>query len=72
MAIERELRELEQAMAGGAHDDATLDRYARAQAKLEHAGGYNWRDARSRLCTGSAFVTTPTSTASSTRSPAAS
>ena len=23
---------------------ATLDRYARAQAKLEHAGGYNWRD----------------------------
>jgi ATP-binding cassette, subfamily F, member 3 len=44
VAIERELSELEQAMAGGAHDDATLDRYARAQAKLEHAGGYNWRD----------------------------
>jgi ATP-binding cassette, subfamily F, member 3 len=44
VAIERELSELEQAMANGAHDDATLDRYARAQAKLEHAGGYNWRD----------------------------
>jgi ATP-binding cassette, subfamily F, member 3 len=42
--IELELGELEQAMAGGAHDDATLDRYARAQARLEHAGGYNWRD----------------------------
>src|SRR5579859_3308918 len=44
VAIERELGELEQAMAAGAHDQATLDRYARAQAKLEHAGGYNWRE----------------------------
>ena len=44
VAIENELSGLEQAMAGGAHDEATLDRYARAQAKLEHAGGYNWRD----------------------------
>jgi ATP-binding cassette subfamily F protein 3 len=44
VAIERELDALEQAMAGGAHDDATLDRYARAQAHLEHAGGYGWRD----------------------------
>ncbi len=31
-------------MADGAHDEATLDRYARAQARLEHAGGYNWRE----------------------------
>src|SRR6478736_5160628 len=23
---------------------ATLDRYAEAQARLEHAGGYGWRD----------------------------
>jgi ATP-binding cassette subfamily F protein 3 len=44
VAIERELNELEQAMAGGAHDQTTLDRYAQAQAQLEHAGGYNWRD----------------------------
>ena len=44
VAIERELDELEQAMAGGAHDEATLGRYSRAQARLEHAGGYNWRD----------------------------
>ena len=44
VAIEHELAGLEQAMAGGAHDDATLARYARAQARLEHAGGYGWRD----------------------------
>ena len=44
VAIETELSELEQAMAGGAHDESTLDRYARAQARLEHAGGYNWRE----------------------------
>ena len=44
VAIERELAALEQPMADGAHDEATLDRYSRAQARLEHAGGYNWRD----------------------------
>ena len=44
VAIERELATIEQNMADGAHDEATLDRYARAQARLEHAGGYNWRD----------------------------
>jgi ATP-binding cassette, subfamily F, member 3 len=43
VAIEAELASLEQAMAGGAHDDATLNRYAEAQARLEHAGGYGWR-----------------------------
>ncbi len=31
-------------MARGAHDEATLSRYAEAQARLEHAGGYGWRD----------------------------
>jgi len=44
VAIERELAALEQAMAGGAHDEATLSRYAEAQARLEHAGGYGWRE----------------------------
>jgi len=44
VAIEQELVALEQGMADGVHDQATLDRYARAQARLEHAGGYNWRD----------------------------
>ena len=34
VALEEELRRLEAAMAGGAHDPATLVRYARAQARL--------------------------------------
>jgi ATP-binding cassette subfamily F protein 3 len=44
VAIERELSRLEQAMAAGAHDRGTLSRYAGAQARLEHAGGYDWRE----------------------------
>ncbi len=44
VAIEQQLAELETAMANGAHDDGTLGRYAEAQARLEHAGGYGWRD----------------------------
>jgi ATP-binding cassette subfamily F protein 3 len=44
VAIEQRLAELEAAMAAGAHDEATLNRYADAQARLEHAGGYRWRD----------------------------
>jgi ATP-binding cassette, subfamily F, member 3 len=44
VAIEQELAGLEQAMAAGAHDQQTLARYADAQARLEHAGGYTWRD----------------------------
>jgi ATP-binding cassette subfamily F protein 3 len=43
VAIETELSALEQAMAEGAYDEATLERYARAQARLENAGGYGWR-----------------------------
>jgi ATP-binding cassette subfamily F protein 3 len=44
VAIEEQLAELESKMAEGAHDEATLNRYADAQARLEHAGGYRWRD----------------------------
>jgi ATP-binding cassette, subfamily F, member 3 len=44
VAIERVLAALEQEMADGAYDEATLNRYAEAQGRLEHAGGYNWRD----------------------------
>jgi ATP-binding cassette, subfamily F, member 3 len=43
-ALENELRTLESAMADGAHDPATLRRYADAQASLEHAGGWDWRE----------------------------
>jgi ATP-binding cassette, subfamily F, member 3 len=45
VGIEQELVSLEEAMAGGAHDEGTLNRYAEAQARLEHAGGYRWREA---------------------------
>jgi ATP-binding cassette subfamily F protein 3 len=44
VAIEHELSQLEQAMADGAFDEPTMDRYARAQSRLEAAGGYNWRE----------------------------
>jgi len=44
VAIEAELARLEGEMAAGATDDATLGAYARAQAALEAAGGYTWRE----------------------------
>ncbi len=56
VALEDELRELEQAMAGGAHDQATLNRYAQAQAQLEHAGGYGWRDHAASVLRGLGFA----------------
>src|SRR3954470_538843 len=42
--LEAELARLEQKMADGAFDDKTMGAYSRAQARLEHAGGYNWRE----------------------------
>ncbi|HTE59832.1 MAG TPA: ATP-binding cassette domain-containing protein [Solirubrobacteraceae bacterium] len=44
LALEARLVELEHAMADGAMDAGTLDAYSRAQARLEHAGGYTWRE----------------------------
>ncbi len=44
VAIEQELARLEQAMADGDYSEAILNHYAEAQARLEHAGGYDWRD----------------------------
>jgi len=55
VALEQELRALEQAMAGGAHDQATLRRYADAQSKLEHAGGYDWRERATATLRGLGF-----------------
>ncbi|HTO26181.1 MAG TPA: ABC-F family ATP-binding cassette domain-containing protein [Gaiellaceae bacterium] len=54
--LEEELRSLELAMAGGAHDQATLNRYAEAQARLEHAGGYGWRDHATSVVRGLGFA----------------
>jgi ATP-binding cassette subfamily F protein 3 len=56
VALEDELHRLEQAMAGGAHDQATLSRYASAQARLEHAGGYAWRDRATAVVRGLGFA----------------
>src|SRR5436190_6181383 len=55
-AVEAELRSLEHAMAGGTHDAATLRRYAEAQARLEHAGGYDWRDRAASVVRGLGFT----------------
>jgi ATP-binding cassette, subfamily F, member 3 len=43
LEIERELERLEARMASDA-SEATLAAYATAQGRLEHAGGYRWRD----------------------------
>ena len=42
LALEARLGELEQRMAEG--DLTVMDAYASAQGRLEHAGGYNWRE----------------------------
>ena len=55
VATERELARLEQAMAEGDHDEPTLAAYARAQARLEHAGGYGWRDHAGAVVRGLGF-----------------
>jgi len=54
-ATEAELRRLEQAMASGDHGPATLARYASGQARLEHAGGYAWRERISAVARGLGF-----------------
>ena len=56
LAIEERLAELEAAMAQGATDAATLDAYATAQARLEHAGGYGWRDHATSVLRGLGFA----------------
>jgi ATP-binding cassette, subfamily F, member 3 len=55
VALEEELRTLEQAMAGGDHGAATLRRYADAQTRLEHAGGYGWRERQTAVLRGLGF-----------------
>jgi ATP-binding cassette subfamily F protein 3 len=55
VAVEEELRRLEEAMAGGDHGATTLRRYADAQARLEHAGGYAWRERQTAVLRGLGF-----------------
>ncbi|HET9115259.1 MAG TPA: ABC-F family ATP-binding cassette domain-containing protein [Gaiellaceae bacterium] len=56
VALEDELRRLEQAMTEGDHAQATLNRYAEAQSRLEHAGGYDWRDRATSVLRGLGFA----------------
>jgi ATP-binding cassette subfamily F protein 3 len=56
IALEDELRRLEEAMASGEHGPATMRRYSEAQARLEHAGGYGWRDHATAVLRGLGFV----------------
>ena len=56
LRIESELAELEARMAAGTTDEPTLDRYARAQARLETLGGYLWRDRATAMAHGLGFV----------------
>src|SRR3954449_2615975 len=55
VAFEAELARLEHAMADGDASQKTLDAYARAQARLEHAGGYNWRERSMSVVRGLGF-----------------
>src|SRR6478609_2421774 len=56
VALEEELRRLEQVMASGDHGDATIRRYGEAQARLEHAGGYDWRERATAVVRGLGFA----------------
>jgi ATP-binding cassette, subfamily F, member 3 len=56
LELEAELRRLEEAMANGTHDAQTLRRYADAQARLEHAGGWAWRDRAAASVRGLGFA----------------
>jgi ATP-binding cassette subfamily F protein 3 len=56
LALEGELRELEHAMAAGDHTPATMRRYGEAQARLEHAGGYDWRERATAVLRGLGFA----------------
>src|SRR3954453_17129606 len=56
IALEEELGRLEHQMAGGAAAQRTRDAYSRAQARLEHAGGYTWRERAMGVVRGLGFV----------------
>jgi ATP-binding cassette, subfamily F, member 3 len=53
VALEADLTALAQRMADG--DERALDAYARAEARLEHAGGWNWRDQAASMVRGLGF-----------------
>jgi ATP-binding cassette subfamily F protein 3 len=56
IALEEEMRRLETAMAAGNHSPVTMRRYSDAQARLEHAGGYAWRERAAGVVRGLGFA----------------
>ena len=54
IAVEQDLTRLAHEMADG--DQRTYDAYARAEARLEHAGGWTWRDRATSMVHGLGFV----------------
>ncbi|CAN5588906.1 ABC-F family ATP-binding cassette domain-containing protein [soil metagenome] len=54
IAVEQELSRLAHKMADG--DQKTYDAYARAEARLEHAGGWTWRERATSMVHGLGFV----------------
>ena len=53
IAVEADLTRLAQEMADG--NAAAFDAYARAEARLEHAGGWTWRDRATAMVRGLGF-----------------
>src|SRR5207237_2585010 len=56
VGVEEELHRLEAEMAEEDHGAATLRRYAEAQARLEHAGGYSGRERANAVVRGLGFA----------------
>jgi ATP-binding cassette, subfamily F, member 3 len=56
LRVEAELAELEATMAGGDAGEALLERYSRAQTRLETYGGYLWRDRAGAMARGLGFT----------------
>ncbi len=55
IGFEEDLRALERRMADGDHEPKTMASYAGVQARLEHAGGYDWRDRAASVVRGLGF-----------------
>jgi ATP-binding cassette subfamily F protein 3 len=56
VALEQELRRLETAMGEGSHDAKTMRSYSEAVARLEHAGGWDWRSRTTAVVRGLGFT----------------
>ena len=69
---EAELERLEETMSSGSPDEETLRAYAAAQQRLDHGGGYRWRDGVLAVLRGLGFERRRRRSGCSRPSPAAS